>query len=243
MQPISRSISHPISLGLLGASGRMGKSIQHCLQTDSRFILKKTAESKTKNLDNFFEAINIAIDFSASQAFPHHLSYAQKHNIPLVVGTTGITPPKESTIPLFISSNMCVSIGVMGEILQKYSKFFKGFDIEISDEHHRNKIDSPSGTALLLADYLQKGLNQEMIKQTDRSGKREENTIGFSIKRAGNMPGKHSVEFISEREAFALSHTSYTREIFARGALDITAWMIGKPKGLYTLKDYIKESL
>ena len=130
----------------------------------------------------------------------------------------------------------------MTRILQEVAKALPNTDIEIIEAHHNRKIDSPSGTALLLADSINKALDNSLHYEFDRHNKHEKrskNEIGFSSIRGGNIVGEHTVEFIGENETFEITHKAYSRSIFADGAIKAAQFLIGKPNGFYTMEDLL----
>jgi 4-hydroxy-tetrahydrodipicolinate reductase len=229
-----------ISLGLFGAKGKMGREIIECSSYDERFKITSTKNADDVPLRDFFQNIDVAIDFSVKEAFQGYLEGARFYKVPLLVGTTGIDAPKEEyEIPLMISPNMSLAVAFMGEITKKMAAFFKDFDIEISEEHHRDKIDAPSGTSLMLGRAAAQGKGIDFKPSIERSHKRHQDEIGFSVIRAGQLPGTHVVHFISNEERISVMHTAYTRSIFAKGALEAAFWLVNQQPGLYTMKDFL----
>lgn len=224
-------------LGLAGIHGRMGNEI--IMQMNDWFELKTTRASAQEPVEDLFQNVDVVIDFSVKEAFLDHLKAAEFFNVPLVVGTTGLTLPQTiPSIPLFISPNMSLAVGVMTSLIEKVVPLFPSFDIEITEEHHRHKKDSPSGTALMLGASVAAARKIPFKIAIDRTGEREENVIGFSAIRAGKLPGEHTIHFIGEEERFSFSHVCYTRAVFARGALEVANWLVDKAPGLYTMRDF-----
>lgn len=233
---------HKKNVGIAGSQGRMGREIIDCLQTDERFLWKTSRSSAQDPIEKLFENVDVVIDFSVKESFEDHCQTAEKFKIPLVVGTTGITYPSYvPQIPLFISPNMSISVGVMTKLTEQLSSFFPEFDIEIAEAHHRHKRDAPSGTALMLGQSAAQGRAQPLVISIDRSGVRSQNTIGFSVMRGGDLPGEHRVHFIGQDEQIILSHICYSRRVFAKGALDIAHWLTDKDPGLYTMDHFLKD--
>ena len=145
-------------------------------------------------------------------------------------------------IPIFKSANMSFDINLMSKIVSAIAPILKDTDIEIIETHHNRKKDAPSGTALLLADSINKALGNNMKYVFDRhssSDKREKNEIGFSSIRGGNIVGEHSVKFLGQFETFEITHTSYSRTVFADGALKAAEFLINKPIGFYDMNDLV----
>ena len=137
---------------------------------------------------------------------------------------------------------MSVEINLMASLVQKVAEVLKESDIEIIETHHNRKIDSPSGTAILLADAINKVLNEKKEYNFDRMSKREKRDkkeIGFSAIRGGNVVGEHSVQFFGENETLEITHKSYSRQVFAEGALNAAKFIVTQPVGLYDMKDLV----
>lgn len=137
---------------------------------------------------------------------------------------------------------MSFDINLMSKIVSELAGILKDADIEIIETHHNAKKDSPSGTALLLADSINKSLNNKMKYVFDRhctNKKRENNEIGFSSIRGGNIVGEHTVKFFSSNETFEITHTSYSRTVYADGALKAAEFLINMPTGFYDMNDLI----
>ena len=243
-----------------GASGRMGKE-----------VTARIAENKELNVSCGFdreeysnlpfpiytetskitEKVDIIIDFSHPDMTLEVLKFAKKENIPIVIATTGFSKEQEDiikeysqNIPVFKSANMSYSINLMCKVLKEIAPLLSDSDIEITETHHRNKKDAPSGTALLLANKINESLENKMNYVFDRhsmSQKRSDNEIGFSSIRGGNIVGEHTVQFFSDFETFEIKHTCHSRSVFADGAIKAAMLMIGKPAGMYTMDDLIKD--
>lgn len=241
-----------------GAGGRMGKEVisNIAVSPDLEVVC---GFSRTENFEDPFpiysdfseikEKIDIIIDFSNVHTTLKVLEYANSNHIPIVIATTGFNTEQEKiienyskTLPIFKSANMSFDINLMCKLLAGLAPLLAGSDIEIVETHHRNKMDSPSGTALLLANSINEALGGKMkyvYNRHDLSKKREDNEIGFSSIRGGNIVGEHAVQFFSPYETFEIKHTSYSRSVFAEGALKAALFMIGRPNGLYSMNDLI----
>ena len=145
-------------------------------------------------------------------------------------------------IPIFRSSNMSLEINLMASLVQKVAEVLSESDIEIIETHHNKKIDSPSGTAILLADAINKVFDNEKEYNFDRMSKREKRDkkeIGFSAIRGGNIVGEHTVQFYGENETLEITHKSYSRQVFAEGALKASRFIVNAKIGLYDMKDLV----
>ena len=247
-----------INILLNGALGRMGKEVIHAvdMQSDKFRIVcgvdkeeDKTTFPIYNNIDNINEKVDVIIDFSIPSASFAILEYAKKHNIPAVIATTGFSNEdieriKEysKTIPVFRSSNMSLDINLMASIVKKVAEVLKNSDIEIIETHHNRKIDSPSGTAILLADAINEVLEDKKQYNFDRMQKKEKrsrNEIGFSSIRGGNVVGEHTVAFFGESETLEITHKAYSRQVFAEGALKAAEFIVGKESGLYDMGNIV----
>ncbi|MCL2488436.1 MAG: 4-hydroxy-tetrahydrodipicolinate reductase, partial [Oscillospiraceae bacterium] len=147
-------------------------------------------------------------------------------------------------IPVFFSANMSLGINLMLELCKKAASILGGsFDIEILERHHNQKIDAPSGTALMLADALRDGLEYSpkyVLERHSRREKREAEEIGISAIRGGTIVGEHEIIFAGHDEVFTISHAAHSKEIFANGALNAAFYLKGKAPGMYAMKDLVE---
>ena len=146
-------------------------------------------------------------------------------------------------ILIFQSSNMSFDINLMKKVVAEVAKNLKGTDIEIVETHHNRKVDAPSGTAVLLANAINEVMDEKLeynFNRHDIHEKRNPNEIGFSSIRGGNIVGEHSVMFFGEHETFEIKHTSYSRDVFAEGALKACEFIASQPAGLYGMDDMVK---
>lgn len=240
-----------------GACGRMGKEVISKLAENDNFKVVCGVDRQCTNSDfpiypdasAIKENVDIIIDFSQVRLSLDMLEYAKEKNIPIVIATTGFNRKQEQIIeeyskiiPVFKSANMSFDINLMCKILSELAPLLSNSDIEITETHHRNKIDAPSGTALLLANSINEALGGKMkyvYNRHDLSQKRESDEIGFSSIRGGNIVGEHTVQFFGPYETFEIKHTSYSRSVFAEGAVKAAEFMIGKPAGLYSMNDLV----
>jgi len=195
----------------------------------------------------------VVVDFSSPKALPRLLAAAAARKLPLVVATTGLSAEDKGLlaghareIPIFVSANMSLGINLLKELIQQAATVLgEGFDIEIVEKHHNQKKDSPSGTALLLADALNEGFlntRQYVYGRHTRTDLRQPAEIGIHAVRAGTIVGEHEVLFAGKDEVVELRHAAYSRQIFASGALKAARFLVGKPPGLYGMKDMITAS-
>ena len=190
---------------------------------------------------------DVIIDFSLPVATLSILNYAKTNKVPVVIATTGFTAEEQDiindaskVIPIFQSANMSFDIMVMKKLVAWLAPLMKNTDIEIIESHHNRKVDSPSGTAQMLADTINNALDNKLhceYNRHDKHEKRDKNEIGMSSIRGGNIVGEHTVQFIGNFETFEIKHTSYSRNVFAEGALKSAEFIVDKQPGLYTMED------
>lgn len=241
-----------------GINGRMGQEVLTAINNSSNFevccgVDKFSATSSPfpiySNINNIIEKPDIIIDFSIPEATMNILEYAKQTAIPIVIATTGFSQDQllkideySKFIPIFKSSNMSYEVNIMADIIAKLAKQLPDSNIEIIETHHKNKIDSPSGTALILADSINNALDNKMDYQYNRQSlkqKRPENEIGIHSIRGGTEVGKHTVMFLGNNESFEITHTVTSRSIFANGALKAAKFLLNQGNGLYSMKDLI----
>jgi 4-hydroxy-tetrahydrodipicolinate reductase len=249
-----------INITITGALGRMGKILIEKISTNKNLKLFSLTDLKSgkiingiktqKNNLEAFKKTDVIIDFSKPKASLEILSYAKKLKKKIVIGTTGFTKQQNNLIKnyakkiaIFKSGNMSLGINLLEYIVNILSKKIPdNYHIGINDDHHRKKVDYPSGTALMLANAISKGKNKnlESIKGKtflNKKGNLQKNKINFFITRKGNTIGKHSVLFNNKIENIELKHTAFSRELFADGALNAALWISKKNKGLFNMQD------
>ncbi len=189
---------------------------------------------------------DVIIDFSAPVATRSIAEFANDNNIPIVVATTGLSESDISslktlskTIPVFQSANMSFDVALFKNILKAMAVQLSDCDIEISETHHNRKKDAPSGTAKMLADTINEALGNSKVLVYGREGQRQKNEIGLSSIRGGNIVGEHTVQFFSENETLEIKHTSYSRKVFADGAVKAARFLLTKEPGFYNMDDLI----
>jgi 4-hydroxy-tetrahydrodipicolinate reductase len=201
------------------------------------------------NVSEIKEKPDVIIDFSVPKASLKILEYASKKHIPIVIATTGlseedmnIVKKEANNLPIFKSANMSYEINLMADIVSKLATQLQDSDIEIIETHHNKKIDSPSGTALILADKINDALGDKMNYEYNRHEKHEPRSkkeIGIHSIRGGTEVGKHTVIFFGENESLEITHNVTSRSIFAKGALKAAKFIVEQKNGLYDMKDLI----
>jgi 4-hydroxy-tetrahydrodipicolinate reductase len=251
-----------INITITGALGKMGKILIKRISKNKNLKLSSLTDLKSgkiingikteKNNAEAFKKADVIIDFSRPKASLEILKYAKKLKKRVVIGTTGFTKKQNNLIKnyskkiaIFKSGNMSLGINLLEYIVNILSKKIPNdYQVGISDDHHRMKVDYPSGTALMLANAVSKGKNKnlESIKGKaflNKKGDLQRNKINFFITRKGNTIGKHSVLFDNKIENIELKHTAFSRELFADGALNAAIWISKKNKGLFNMQDML----
>ena len=194
---------------------------------------------------------DVIIDFASAAAVDDLLDYSVKHQIPVVLCTTGLSEEQlakveeaSRKVAVLKSANMSLGINTLMDLLKKATSVFvpAGFDIEIVEKHHNKKLDAPSGTALALADSINEAMDERYHYKYDRSTervRRDENEIGISAVRGGTIVGDHDVIFAGTDEVITFSHTAYSKAIFGKGALQAALFLAGKEPGMYDMQDVI----
>lgn len=226
----------------------MGKMLFNQIQASEKFNCVGGIDKDT-DINEIEILPDVIIDFSTPVATLSMLKFAIERNIPVVIATTGFSDSEiktieeySKTIPIFKSANMSYETNLMISLVSKLAKELHNSDIEIVDVHHNQKIDSPSGTALMIADSINSALNNAMHYEFNRHNKRaprDKKEIGIHSLRGGTEVGKHSVFFFGENESLEISHTVTSRAVFANGALKAAEFIIGKPADLYNMNDLI----
>lgn len=243
-----------INVLINGAYGKMGTEVNKYISTLSdvnvKYEVDRDSDITLAYLDDIIEKPDVIIDFSIPKASLAILDYATCHLIPVVIATTGFTDAENckileysQAIPIFKASNMSYNIHLIGKILKQMSPLLSDMDIEIIEKHHKEKKDAPSGTALFLADEINSACNNKYTYIFDRHIShcaREKNEIGFSSVRGGNVIGEHEVLFLGENESIEIKHTSYSRRIYAEGAVLAARFIINKKNGLYSMSDLME---
>jgi 4-hydroxy-tetrahydrodipicolinate reductase len=251
-----------INITITGCLGRMGKVIfKRALNKNKLKIHSVTDVKNNKFLGRFktqknslkaFKNTDVIIDFSNPSSTIEILKLAKQLKKKIVIGTTGFTKNQNNLIKnyskkiaIFKSGNMSLGINLLEYIVNILSKKISNdYHIGISDNHHKNKVDYPSGTALMLANAVSKGKNKNLESMKgkfffNKKGVLQKNKVNFFIKRKGNTVGKHSVIFNNKIENIELKHTAFSRELFADGALNAAIWIGKKSKGLFNMQDML----
>jgi len=244
-----------IKVTIVGGLGRMGRIIAKKIRNNKKFKLNNINEEKNKlSTENIkiIKKTDVIIDFSRPNGTMQIIKIANKLKKKIVIGTTGFTKKQNNLIKnyskkiaIFKSGNMSLGINLLEYIVNILSnKIPNNYKIGINDDHHKRKVDYPSGTALMLAKAVSNGRNKSLESMKgkiflNKKGNLLNNKINFFITRKGNTIGKHSVIFNNKIENIELKHTAFSRELFAEGALDAAIWISKKNKGLFNMQDML----
>lgn len=234
-----------------GAGGRMGRALRAMCAgfTEIAAMVDPYVqeEGMLSSLAQYHGEADCIVDFSNHTGIMELLAYAVEKNIPAVICTTGHTPEELAAIneaakqiPIFRSGNMSLGIAVLGRLVKDAVKMFPDADIEIVESHHNQKLDVPSGTALMLAHAAQESRPESyLLVGRHENGKRTRQEIGIHSLRMGNTVGIHEVIINTGTQILTLKHEAQDRSLFAEGALAAAEFMAGKAPGLYSMDDIV----
>ena len=244
---------------LSGCNGAMGKTITETTGSFENIEIaygfdRETVDAPYPIVTDFSdinEKVDVVIDFSHPSVLQKELEFCIQNRVPAVLASTGYSVEqieliKEAAkqIPIFYTANMSLGVNLMDALCRQAAKILAGqYDIEIIEKHHNQKVDAPSGTALLLADGINEALDEPYTYEFDRHSKRkkrEKKEIGISSVRGGTIVGEHTVLFAGNNECIEIKHTAYSKTVFANGALNAALWLVKQPAGLYDMKNFLK---
>ncbi len=246
---------------LHGCNGRMGRVITGLVKEDETIGIVAGADTYMETANDYpvFAQIgacdveaDVVIDFSNAGAVDALLDYCTEKKLPVVLCSTGFSKEQldrveESAkeVAVLKSANMSMGINLLLKLLKNAAKVLApaGYDIEIVEKHHNQKLDAPSGTAIALADSINEAMEDAYAYTYDRSKerkKREKQEIGISAVRGGTIVGEHEVLFAGVDEVIEFKHTAYSRSVFAKGAIEAAKYLSGKPAGRYDMSDVIR---
>lgn len=249
-----------VKIILSGCSGKMGHVITKCVENSENCEIVagvdiNKCDAPYPIFASFSEIdvdADVIIDFSHPSVLASLLEYCKKNKMPAVIATTGLSDEQKKEIedtskevPMFFSANMSIGVNLISELAAKAARVLEGsFDIEIVEAHHNQKIDAPSGTALMLADSISDALTNKPTYEFDRHSKRakrDPNEIGIHSIRGGTIVGEHEVIFAGLDEIITISHSARSKDLFAVGAVNAAAFLKGKPAGMYSMKQLVDE--
>ena len=267
--------SHRIDIGLPAGGGRMGGMlIRDIAQADDLHLVAATDRADSPHIGqdagdlaglasngvllgvdpaNLFLKADVVIDFSVPDASVHHAALAAETGKAMVIGTTGLTPDQEDMLrqaakqtAIVYCANTSVGVTLLVRLVEQVAaQLTTGWDIEILETHHHQKVDAPSGTALALGKAAARGRQVDLDRVADmvrkgQTGARTEGDIGFAVLRGGDVVGEHSVIFYGESERIEITHRASDRAIFARGALRAARFAAAASPGFYDMHDVLK---
>jgi 4-hydroxy-tetrahydrodipicolinate reductase len=248
-------------VGIVGSTGRMGAHlIKNVLEHDALELsvlhvfgeLNREVPSDvlvTNSMKTVLENCDVVIDFSAPAATQELCEEALKNPTALVIATTGFTQHQQNLLteaskemPVLYASNMSAGIALLKQLVEQVAATLVDFDIEIVEQHHRHKVDAPSGTALTLGEFAAKGrgLDLDDVRVSGRDGQigaRSKDEIAVMALRGGDIVGRHTVGFYNDGEFLELNHTATSRETFSKGAIRAATWIVNQKSGLYSIND------
>lgn len=245
-----------------GVNGHMGHVLVAMSEKDPELTVAAGVDPYGTNDYSFpvFESLqacdvsaDVVVDFSSPKAVDSILQECENRSLPIVLCTTGLSDEQLShvkraskSIAILRSANMSLGINTLINVLKSFSSVFTdaGYDVEIVEAHHNQKVDAPSGTALALADAVKEGADEDfeyIYERQSRRQKRDVKELGISSIRGGNVAGTHEVMFLGEDEQIVFRHEATSKNVFAKGALEAAKFLKGKPAGMYDMQDVIKE--
>ena len=249
-----------IKMIMHGCNGKMGQVITNICKEDPEIEIVAGIDPYSGVQNEYPVFANVAdceltadvvVDFAAAPAIDALLDYCVTHKLPVVLCTTGLSEEQlarveavSREIPVLKSANMSLGINMLLDLLQKAANILApaGFDMEIVEKHHNQKVDAPSGTALALADSINEALENAYAYQYDRTQerkKREKYEIGIQAVRGGSIVGEHEVIFAGMDEVIEFKHTAYSKAIFGKGAVEAAKFLAGRCAGRYEMSDVI----
>ncbi|HBU13092.1 MAG TPA: 4-hydroxy-tetrahydrodipicolinate reductase [Clostridiales bacterium] len=251
-----------IHILISGVNGRLGQTLVTSIQNAEDMAVAAGVDIRPDAFSNDFpvyadfssvkEAADVIIDFSRPDALPGLLAYASEHNIPAVLTTTGYTDTDKMMIakyaghiPLFYSANMSLGVNLQIELAKRAAEILAdSFDIEIVEKHHNQKVDSPSGTALAIAEGINSvlgGSREFVFGRHSRNGKRAENEIGIHAVRGGTVTGEHDILFFGPDEVLEINHRAHSKQVFTEGAVRAARFIYKKDPALYSMTDLFRD--
>lgn len=244
---------------LNGCNGAMGRVITDIISRDDAIEIIAGVDMNTEMRAGYpvyqtlseCPAADVVIDFSVAKATDGVVAYCKGTKTPVVLCTTGLSAEQidrvhelSETTAVLRSANMSVGINLLFKVLKEVAPVLAeaGFDIEILEKHHNQKVDAPSGTALALADAINESLDNSYHYKYDRTAervKREKTEIGIQAMRGGTIVGEHDIMFAGQDEVITFTHTAYSKAIFGKGAVQAAKFLAGKEPGMYDMSDVI----
>jgi 4-hydroxy-tetrahydrodipicolinate reductase len=262
------------NIAIFGANGRMGRVLVDAINQDVNSILSaatvrasssligsdvgelagigKLGVLLVSDLIHSIEKIDVLIDFTLPEALIDNLNFCVTHQLPIVIGTTGLNTDHKNAltnaarhIPIVFAANYSVGVNLLLNLVRQTARVMgQSADIEIIETHHRYKKDAPSGTAMAIGEAIADELGRDLTQcavygREGDMGERDQQTIGFATVRAGDVIGDHTVLFADIGERLEITHKASSRLTFAKGAVKAANWLIQQPAGLYNMADVL----
>ena len=240
-----------------GYNGTMGQVLTKCVADDKELELVAGISPKHHDVDGFNtyssfadvkEDSDVVIDFSNPLALDGILEYCLKTKTPVVLATTGYNDEEmekiyeaAKQIPVFLSFNMSLGVNILLKLVKEAAKNLANFDIEIIEKHHNKKVDSPSGTAVMIANAVKEIREQSefIYGRHGRTGKRQQNEVGIHAVRGGTIVGEHSAIFAGNDEILEINHSARSKNVFAEGAIAAAKYLVNQKPGFYNMDDML----
>ena len=241
-----------------GYSGTMGKVLTNCVLDDEELELVAGVSPKHHDVNDKFntyssfaevqEDADVVIDFSNPLALDGILEYCLNTKTPVVLATTGYNDEEmekiheaAKQIPVFLSFNMSLGVNILLKLVKEAAKNLNGFDIEIIEKHHNKKVDSPSGTAVMIANAVKEVREQSefIYGRHGRTGKRQQNEVGIHAVRGGTIVGEHSAIFAGNDEILEINHSARSKNVFAEGAIAAAKYLVNQEPGFYNMDNML----
>ena len=249
------------NIAICGACGKMGRVINDIItnRDDCKVVagVDKIAEAYAdfpivEKISDLPVKPDVVIDFSHPSLLNDLLGYCETNGVAAVIATTGYSADQieqihtaSNNIPIFFTFNMSLGINLLADLAKRATKILGGqFDIEIVEKHHNQKIDAPSGTAIMLANAINEEAKNQYSYVYDRHSvraKRDKNEIGMHAIRGGTIVGEHEIIFAGRDEVISLKHEAHSKSVFAVGSVNAAVFLKGKQAGLYAMDDLLKE--
>ena len=241
---------------LVGALGRMGANVIASAAVAGHECVafvdigygdnENRAQNEYTDINEVNGSVDVIVDFSHHSVTEKVVEYAASHHTPVIIATTGHTDAERANIikaaertAVFMSGNMSLGIATMCDTVRRVLSVFPDADVEIVETHHNRKLDAPSGTALMLFDAV-KDVRPDAKAVYGREGKRERDEVGIASVRMGNIVGIHEVMIGTDSEQITIRHQAFDRALFADGAVRAAEFIMGKPAGMYDMKDMFR---
>jgi 4-hydroxy-tetrahydrodipicolinate reductase len=257
-----------IKVGVIGAAGKMGNKILSVLKENDNILITSAVDAPNNSLKGQkifndtnlkytdsvltdIKNVDVYIDFSSVESTLLNLNILSEHKKPVVIGTTGFKEDEikfikdiSKKIPIVLSPNMSIGVNVLFKLLENASKLLKEYDVELVELHHNKKKDSPSGTAIKIAEIISNSTDRKkedwIYGRKGLVGERKQKEFGLHAVRLGDVIGEHTVYFCGNSERIELTHKAHTRDNFAKGAVKAALWLFGKKNGLYDMFDVLE---